>query len=128
MVTESPAEGEMTETLWLTELVPPLYYQENVCFKTLLIESSCTEAFARVSKKGIHVILPISSAPNGLLRAFYETISEVNRITVPQTDSKIISSERFKKTQPNNQKKVKEDEWFFKRERAIPAPWCHKQP
>lgn len=105
-----------------------------MCFKTLLIEPSCSEAFARVSKKGMQVILPIPSAPNGLLRAHYENISEVNRTVVPQTDSKSIFPQKFKKNpskqaskQPANQEKTKQDEWFFKRERAIPAPQCHKQ-
>lgn len=92
----------MTEILWLTEWVPPLYYQEIVCFKTFLTDSSYTEAFARVSKKGMHVILPIPSTPNGLLRAYYE-ISEGNRTVVPQTDSTSIFPQRFKKTQANKQ-------------------------
>lgn len=80
---------------------PSINYQESVYFKALLIES--TEAFARVSKKGMHAILPIPSAPNGHLRAYNETISELNRTVIPQTDSKSIFPQRFKKTQARKQ-------------------------
>lgn len=81
-----------------------------------LRDYSCTEAFARVSKMGMHGILPFRSAVNGPLRTFYETISEENRTVVSQTDSTSIFPQRFKK-KPNKKKpKAKQDEWFFKRE------------
>lgn len=77
-------------------------------------EYSCTEAFARVSKKGMHVVLAAPSAPNSPPRAFYETISEGNRTVVSQTDSTSIFPQRLKKR--GGEGKAKQDEWFFKRE------------
>lgn len=118
----------MTKILWLTEWVPPLYYQESVCLKTLLIESSGTEALARVSKKGMHVTLPIPSAP----MVFWEPIMKPfqgwtglwsHRLTVKVFFHWGLQKPKQERKQATK-KNAKQDEWFFKRETAIPAPLC----
>lgn len=124
----SPARGspswrreDRSFVWWLTEWMPVLY---NVyLYVRDLRECSCTEAFARVSKKGTHVILPAHGAPNSPLRTFYETISEGNRTVVSQTDSTSIFPQRLKK-QKTTKKKAKQDKLFIKSK----SPSCTSVP